>query len=84
MADPDGRERAVQPEDLCRFFVDRANAGDVEELVVLYEPTAVLALPDRSHGRPTKSGGSISSYSPTIPPSLPGSNEQRCATVISP
>lgn len=46
MADPDERERAVQPEDLGRFFVERANAGDVEGLVALYEPTAVLALPD--------------------------------------
>ena len=35
----------MQPEDLSRFFIERANAGDVEGLVVLYEPTAVLALP---------------------------------------
>ncbi len=38
------RERAVQPDDLGRFFVERANAGDVEGLVALYEPDAVLAL----------------------------------------
>lgn len=36
---------AVQPEDLGRYFLDRANAGDVEGLVALYEPGAVLALP---------------------------------------
>jgi ketosteroid isomerase-like protein len=39
------RERAAQPEDLGRFFVARANKGDVEGLVALYEPDAVLAFP---------------------------------------
>jgi ketosteroid isomerase-like protein len=37
---------ALHPEDLARFFVRRANAGDVEGLVALYEPDAALALPD--------------------------------------
>ncbi|MBV8932362.1 MAG: nuclear transport factor 2 family protein [Kutzneria sp.] len=46
MADSGGRARALVPEDLGRFFVERANAGDVEGLVALYEPGAVLALPD--------------------------------------
>lgn len=36
-------EPALEPEDLARFFVSRANAGDVEGLVALYEPDAVLA-----------------------------------------
>jgi ketosteroid isomerase-like protein len=36
---------AVEPDDLGRFFVERANAGDVEGLVALYEPEAVLAFP---------------------------------------
>jgi len=36
---------ALEPEDLARFFVERANAGDVEGLVALYEPEAVLAFP---------------------------------------
>ncbi len=40
-----GHEPAVQPNDLGRFFLDRANAGDVEGLVALYEPGAVLAVP---------------------------------------
>ena len=40
-------ERAAQPEDLARFFVERANAGDIEGLVDLYEPDAVLACPDQ-------------------------------------
>ena len=38
-------ERAAQPEDLGRFFVQRANAGDLEGLVALYESDAVLAVP---------------------------------------
>lgn len=36
-------EPALNPEDLARFFVLRANAGDVEGLVALYEPDAVLS-----------------------------------------
>ena len=39
------REPAAQPEDLGRYFLERANAGDVEGLVALYEPEAVLAFP---------------------------------------
>jgi uncharacterized protein (TIGR02246 family) len=39
------RPRAEWPEDLGRLFVQRANAGDVEGLVALYEPDAVLAFP---------------------------------------
>lgn len=40
------RESALDPEDLARFFVSRANEGDVEGLVALYEPDAVLAGPE--------------------------------------
>jgi ketosteroid isomerase-like protein len=39
------RERAGWPEDLSRLFVERANAGDVDGLVALYEQNAVLAFP---------------------------------------
>ncbi len=39
-------EPALNPEDLARFFIVRANAGDVEGLVALYEPDAILAGPD--------------------------------------
>jgi ketosteroid isomerase-like protein len=39
------RERAAQPNDLGRLFLERANAGDVDGLVALYEPDAVLAFP---------------------------------------
>jgi ketosteroid isomerase-like protein len=45
-SDAGSRERALEPEDLSRFIVERLNAGDVDGLVALYEPDAVLALPD--------------------------------------
>jgi len=35
----------MRPEDLSRLFVERANDGDVDGLVALYEPDAVLAFP---------------------------------------
>lgn len=34
---------ATEPNDLERFFVERANAGDLEGLVALYESNATLA-----------------------------------------
>lgn len=34
---------AREPEDLARFFVERANAHDLDGLVALYAPDAVLA-----------------------------------------
>ncbi len=37
------RKGAIRPEDLGRYFVERANVGDVKGLVALYEPGAVLA-----------------------------------------
>lgn len=39
-------QSATQPEELSRLIVERLNAGDVDGLVALYEPHAVLALPD--------------------------------------
>ena len=41
----DTRERAQQPEDLARLFVERGNAGDAEGLAALYEPDAVVGFP---------------------------------------
>lgn len=38
-------EKAARPEDLGRFIVERLNAGDVDGIVALYEPDAVLSLP---------------------------------------
>ncbi|MDA0184002.1 nuclear transport factor 2 family protein [Solirubrobacter phytolaccae] len=35
----------TKPEDLTRAFVDRVNAGDVDGLVALYEPDAIIAFP---------------------------------------
>ena len=37
---------ATEPNDLEKYFVERANAGDVEGLVALYEPTAIVAYGD--------------------------------------
>ena len=51
----DAAERALQPEDLDRLFLERANAGDVDGVVDLYEPGAVLAFPPgRKSGRCTQ------------------------------
>src|SRR5450755_2038337 len=38
-------ERAHQPEDLTRLFVERANAGDAAGIAALYEEQAVMAYP---------------------------------------
>jgi ketosteroid isomerase-like protein len=35
---------AVEPEDLERLYVERVNAGDVDGLVALFEPDAVMAV----------------------------------------
>jgi ketosteroid isomerase-like protein len=39
---------AAEPIDLGRHFIERANAGDIDGLVALYEPDAVLAFPPGS------------------------------------
>lgn len=36
---------ALEPEDLDRYFLERANMGDDEGVVALYEPAAALAFP---------------------------------------
>ena len=41
-------EKALNPEDLTRLFVERANAGDAAGLADLYEPEAVMAYPPGS------------------------------------
>jgi ketosteroid isomerase-like protein len=42
------REPAGRPEDLTRLFVEYANAGDLDGLVELYEPDAIVAFPPGS------------------------------------
>lgn len=37
---------AKEPNDFEKFFVERANAGDVEGLMALYEPNAIVAYDD--------------------------------------
>lgn len=45
------RAPAASPEELVRLFSERANSGDLEGLVDLYEPGATLAAGERhSHG----------------------------------
>ena len=38
-------EKAQNPEDLTRLFVERANDGDAAGIAALYEPGAVMAYP---------------------------------------
>lgn len=45
MTENSQRRPAVEPEDLDRMFLERANASDVDGVVALYEPNAVLAFP---------------------------------------
>lgn len=53
MSEVTGRDRrkAARPQELSDLLVDRLNAGDVDGLVALYEPDAVLALPGGAEAR---------------------------------
>ncbi|MFE0425123.1 YybH family protein [Streptomyces sp. NPDC058953] len=42
------KKAATEPNDLGRYFIERANAGDVDGLVALFEPDAVMAFPPGS------------------------------------
>lgn len=44
---PDSTERATEPEDITRLFVERANAGDAAGMAALYAQDAVLGYPPR-------------------------------------
>ena len=46
MSDAAGREPARDPQDLERLLVSRQRAGDVDGMVALYEPHAVLDCGD--------------------------------------
>ena len=39
-------EPAKEPNDLARLFVQRANAGDLDGVVALFEPDAIMTGPD--------------------------------------
>ncbi|UOT04670.1 nuclear transport factor 2 family protein [Rhodococcus opacus] len=41
-------EKALNPEDLTRLFVERSNAGDAAGVAALYEEDAVMAYPPGS------------------------------------
>ncbi|NLE80691.1 MAG: nuclear transport factor 2 family protein [Rhodococcus sp.] len=42
------QEKAMQPEDLTRLFVERSNAGDAAGVAALYAENAVMAYPPGS------------------------------------
>ncbi|MER5866759.1 nuclear transport factor 2 family protein [Kitasatospora sp. NPDC002040] len=48
MTDYQTYEKAMRPEDLTRFFVERSNAGDAAGVAALYEEDAVMAYPPGS------------------------------------
>jgi ketosteroid isomerase-like protein len=67
---------ATTPDDLGRFFVERANAGDVDGLVALYEPEAVLAFPSGDvaigHAEIRAIYADLLSGAPSFAPGAPG------------
>ncbi len=50
---------AMNPNDLPKFFIERANAGDVDGLEALYAPEAVLISPE---GQVLKGAGAIREF----------------------
>ena len=62
------REKPAKPEDLARLFLDRANAGDVDGGVALYEAGAVLAFRrGRLPSAPRRSGRCMKHFWLTVP-----------------
>lgn len=49
--------RALEPADLEGLYVERVNAGDVDGLVALFEPDAVVAFEPRRTARPPAEEG---------------------------
>jgi len=78
MADDAGREPARDPQDLERLLVIRQRAGDVEGMMALYEPQAVV---DCGEGRLLRGKEAIRAYfagvvgragnSPSVPSARP-------------
>lgn len=50
------REAAENPEQLGQLFLERANAGDLDGVLALYEPDAALAFPS---GKVTRGAAAI-------------------------
>lgn len=48
MSEYDRYEKAAQPQDITRLFVERSNAGDAAGVAALYEENAVMAYPPGS------------------------------------
>jgi ketosteroid isomerase-like protein len=59
MADEAGREPARDPQDLERLLVTRERAGDVDGMVALFEPHAVI---DSGDGRLTQGTEAIRAF----------------------
>jgi ketosteroid isomerase-like protein len=59
MADEAGREPARDPQDLERLLVTRERAGDVDGMVALYEPHAVI---DSGDGRLMRGTAAIRAF----------------------
>ncbi|PBC55130.1 nuclear transport factor 2 family protein [Rhodococcus sp. ACPA1] len=68
-------EKALNPEDLTRLFVERSNAGDAAGVAALYEEDAVMAYPPggRTVGRAAiqKLWESVLANAPHFEPEIP-------------
>lgn len=58
---------AESPEDLPRLFLERANSQDVEGVVALYAPEAVLVTGKRSCGWNVGHSNVLSKLAPECP-----------------
>ena len=76
MADVAIRARAREPEELARLFLERASAGDVEGVVALYEPGAVLAVPA---GEPVRGTAALRDFYAALFADPPRFAERQCA-----
>jgi len=75
----DSRKLATDPQELAQLLVARANVGDVDGMVELYEPDAVLAIGGDKirEGRP-KFARSTPIFLPPACDSTLASNARRC------
>jgi hypothetical protein len=78
------RERAVQPEDAGRPFMERANTGDVEGMVALREREALLAYPPGQVNAGTTRSVARTRACPSGSPRSRGSDDLRCGMAVWP